>query len=46
MALLIGCLWVGEPLRAMDVVAMGTILAGVYAIQATSSNRRHHRHDQ
>jgi drug/metabolite transporter (DMT)-like permease len=33
-ALLIGCLLVGEPLRAMDVIAMGAILGGVYAIQA------------
>jgi drug/metabolite transporter (DMT)-like permease len=32
-ALLIGCLFVGEPLRAMDLIAMSAIFGGVYAIQ-------------
>ena len=32
-ALLIGCLLVGEPLRWMDLIAMGAILSGVYANQ-------------
>jgi len=38
-ALLIGCLLVGEPLRVMDVIAMSAILGGVYAIQTSSSDR-------
>jgi len=33
-ALLIGCLLVGEPLRWMDLIAMSAILSGVFAIQA------------
>jgi drug/metabolite transporter (DMT)-like permease len=33
-ALLIGWLLVGEPLRATDLAAMALILGGVYAIQA------------
>jgi len=32
-ALAIGCLFVGEPLRVLDVVTMSSILCGVYAIQ-------------
>jgi drug/metabolite transporter (DMT)-like permease len=32
-ALLIGCLFAGEPLRAMDLIAMSAILGGVFAIQ-------------
>jgi drug/metabolite transporter (DMT)-like permease len=32
-ALLIGCLLVGEPLRWMDLIAMSAILSGVFAIQ-------------
>ena len=39
-ALLIGCLLVGEPLRLMDLIAMSAILGGVYAIQASGSDRR------
>ena len=36
-ALLIGCLLVGEPLRVMDLIAMTAILGGVYAIQTSGS---------
>ena len=32
-ALLIGCLLVGEPLRMMDLIAMSAIVGGVYVIQ-------------
>ena len=39
-ALLIGCLLVGEPLRAMDLIAMSAILSGVYAIQTSGSARK------
>lgn len=39
-ALLIGCLLVGEPLRTMDLLAMNAILGGVYAIQTSGSDRR------
>jgi len=38
-ALLIGCLLAGESLRVMDVVAMSTILGGVYAIQTPGPER-------
>jgi drug/metabolite transporter (DMT)-like permease len=38
-ALLIGCLLVGEPLRPMNLLAMTAILGGVYAIQASGSVR-------
>jgi drug/metabolite transporter (DMT)-like permease len=38
-ALLIGCLLVGEPLRAMDLIALMAILIGVYVIQTSSSSR-------
>ena len=38
-ALLIGCLFVGEPLRAMDLIAMSAILGGVYAMQSSRSAR-------
>lgn len=31
-ALLIGCLLVGEPLRPLDVIAMSAILGGVYVM--------------
>jgi drug/metabolite transporter (DMT)-like permease len=34
-ALLIGCLLVGEPFRVMDLVAMGAILGGVYVTQTS-----------
>jgi drug/metabolite transporter (DMT)-like permease len=37
-ALLIGCLFVGEPLRAMDLIAMSAILGGVYAMQSSRSD--------
>ena len=36
-ALLIGCLLVGEPVRAMSLLGMSAILGGVYAIQASGS---------
>lgn len=36
-ALLIGCVLAGEPLRTMDLIAMGAILIGVSAIQAPRS---------
>ena len=31
---------VGEPLRTMDLIAMSAIFGGVYAIQASGSDRR------
>ena len=37
-ALLIGCLLVGEPLRGADLIAMGSILCGVYAIQSQGAS--------
>ena len=37
-ALLIG-LFVGEPLHAMDLIAMGEILGGVYVIQTSGAAR-------
>lgn len=39
-ALIIGCCLVGEPLRTMNLVAMGAILSGVYVIQTPSASRR------
>ena len=38
-ALLIGYLFVGEPLRAMDLIAMSAILGGVYAMQLSPRSR-------
>ena len=38
-ALLIG-LFVGEPLRVMDLIAMSAILGGVYVIQPSGSARK------
>lgn len=38
-ALLIGCLLVGEPVRAMSLLGMSAILGGVYTIQASGSDR-------
>ncbi len=38
-ALMIGCLLVGEPLRALDVIAMSAILGGVYVMQGFRSGR-------
>jgi drug/metabolite transporter (DMT)-like permease len=38
-ALLIGCLLVGEPLRVMDSIAIAAILGGVYAIQMSGRRR-------
>jgi drug/metabolite transporter (DMT)-like permease len=38
-ALLIGCVLAGEPLRPIDVLAMSAILGGVYAIQASGADR-------
>ena len=38
-ALLIGCLFVGEPLRATDLIATCAILGGVYAMQRSRSDR-------
>jgi drug/metabolite transporter (DMT)-like permease len=38
-ALLIGSLLVGEPLRAMSLLGMTAILGGVYTIQASRSDR-------
>jgi drug/metabolite transporter (DMT)-like permease len=40
-ALLIGWLLVGEPLRPVDFLAMAAILGGVYAIQAPRRQRCH-----
>lgn len=39
-ALLIGCLLAGEPLRAMDLLAMSAILGGVFAIQTSGSAKK------
>ena len=39
-ALLIGCWLVGEPFRATDLIAMGAILSGVYAIQSAGTSQR------
>jgi hypothetical protein len=38
-ALLIGWLLVGEPLRTTDLLAMAAILGGVYALQASRPDR-------
>jgi drug/metabolite transporter (DMT)-like permease len=38
-ALLVGCLLVGEPLTLMDLIAMSAILGGVYATQTSRSAR-------
>jgi drug/metabolite transporter (DMT)-like permease len=39
-ALLIGCLFSGEPIHAMDLIAMASILGGVYATQTSGSSAK------